>query len=137
MTYLEIVLSVLSAFLVVLTLVGFYLARMYYGRWQTRQTRVFEMGGRQVKGDIYQLLGTFASLDEYEQTILLSATSRQASLDLLGVKNDELHFIEFKKKGVVLQGPERKIKQLVDEKKVRYLIKDVELPDQFQMGDRQ
>lgn len=75
------------------------------------------MGGRQVKGDMYQLLGTFASLEEYEQIVVLATTSKQASLDLIGVTSDELHFLEFKKKGSPLQTPERKIKRLIDEKK--------------------
>ena len=136
MTELETALSALLATFVLLTFVGFYLARKYYQSWQTRQSKAFEMGGRQVKGDIYQMLGTFAALDEYEQIMLLSTTSRQGSLDLLGVKSDELHFIEFKKKGAVLQGPERKIKKLVDERKVKYVIKDVELPEQFRVEDR-
>ena len=77
-----------------------------------------------------------ATLEEYEQVILLSTTSKQASLDLLGVKEDELHFIEFKKRGSQLQTPERKIKRLVDESKVKYVVKDVELPGRFEMDDR-
>src|SRR3989442_15962134 len=83
---------------------------------------------------MYQLLGTFASLEEYEQVILLSTTSKQASLDLLGVGEDELHFIEFKKRGTQLQTPESKIKRVVDESKVKYVVEDVELPGRFEMG---
>src|SRR5437879_11974335 len=89
-----------------------------------------------VRGDMYQLLGTFASRGEYEQVMLLSTTSKQASLDLLGVRENELHIIEFKKRGSQLQTPERKIKRLVDESKVKYVIKDVELPARFEMDDR-
>jgi len=48
--------------------------------------------------------------------MLLSSTSKQGSLDLLGVAPDELHFIEIKKKGASLQGPEKKIKRLVEER---------------------
>src|SRR5438445_13880613 len=94
------------------------------------------MGGRQVRGDMYQLLGTFASLEEYEQVILLSTTSKQASLDLLGVKEDELHFIEFEKRGSQLQTPERKIKRLGGEWRVEYVVKDVELPARVEIGGR-
>ena len=96
----------------------------------------YEMGGRQVKGDMYQLLGTFAALDDYKQVIMLSTTSSQASLDLIGVTDDTIDFVEFKKKGADLKGPERKIRKLVRDKKVRYVIKDVELPEGFQVEDR-
>jgi len=136
MTGLDSALLVLSGVLVLAVIVEFYLARSYYSKWQTKQTQAYKIGGAQVRGDLYQLLGTFASLDQYEQVLLLSSTSKQGSLDLLGLAPDELHFIEIKKKGTALQGPERKIKRLVDEKKVRYVIKDVELPDGFQMEDR-
>lgn len=56
-------------------------------------------------------------MEEYEQIVVLATTSKQASLDLIGVTSDELHFLEFKKKGSPLQTPERKIKRLIDEKK--------------------
>lgn len=136
MTELEIVLETLLVLFIIISFLGLYLSRKFYQRWQTRQTKAFEMGGRQVKGDMYQVLGTFAALNEYEQVIMLSTTSKQGSLDLLGVTSDELHFIEFKKKGAPLQGPERKIKKLVDGGKVRYVIKDVELPEDLRIDDR-
>ncbi len=136
MTVLEVFLATLLVVSVAISVLAFYLALSYHRRWQMRQTKAFEMGGRQVRGDLYQLLGTFASLEDYEQLILLSTTSKQASLDLLGVKEDEIHFIEFKKKGSPLQTTERKIKKLVDEQKVKYIIKDVDLPEQFEMEER-
>ncbi len=89
-----------------------------------------------MKGDMIQVLGTFASLQEYDQLMLLSTTSKQGSLDILGVKSDTLDFIEIKKKGGVLQGPEKQIRKLVEAGKVRYVIKDVELPEGFAMNDR-
>ena len=135
-TALEVILAPLVLLLVTVSALAFYLALLYRRRWQERQTKAFEMGGRQVLGDMHQILGTFASLEEYEQVILLSTTSKQASLDLLGVKDDELDFIEFKKKGAQLQTPERKVKRLVEEKKVRYVVKDVELPQRFEVEDR-
>jgi len=137
MTFLEVFLATLLVISVVVSVLSFYLALLYHRKWQMRQTKAFEMGGRQVRGDLYQLLGTFASLEDYEQLILLSTTSKQASLDLLGVKEDELDFIEFKKKGSPLQTQERKIKRLVEESKVKYVIKDVDLPEQFEMRERE
>ena len=136
MTTLEVFLATLVLLLIIVSGLAFYLALLYRRKWQERQTKAYEMGGGQVRGDMYQLLGTFASLEEYEQVILLSTTSKQASLDLLGVKEDELHFIEFKKRGSQLQTPERKIKRLVDQSKVKYIVKDVELPGRFEMDDR-
>jgi len=133
---LETILSTLLVVFVVLSVVGFYLARRYYRRWQTRQTLAYQIGGRQAKGDMYQILGTFAVLDEYEQVILLSTTSKQSSLDLIGIRDDMIDFVEFKKKGAPLQGSERKIKKLVDERKVRYIIKDIDLPQDLQIGNR-
>ena len=44
--------------------------------------------------------------------------------------------IELKKKGASLATGERKIQRLVKEGKVRYIIKDVELPDSVQVTDR-
>jgi hypothetical protein len=136
MTDLDLILGFGLAVAIVLAIVGFYLARKFYLRAQVRQSKAFEMGGRQVRGDMYQLLGEFAVLNDYEQIMTLSSTSRQGSLDLIGVKADSVDFIEFKKKGAALHGPERKIKVLIDQKKVNYVVKDVDLPDGFSMGDR-
>ncbi len=63
------------------------------------------MGSHKVMGDMSQVLGTFAMLSDYEQVILLSTTSTQSSMDLLGVKDDTLDFIELKKKGASLGAP--------------------------------
>ncbi len=136
MTPLDSMLVVLAVVFGVLAVVGFYTAKIFYGRWRTKQTKAYQIGASQVKGDMYQMLGTFASLDEYEQVVLLSSTSKQGSFDLLGVGANSLDFIEFKKKGAVLTAPERKLRRLVEEKKVRYVVKDVELPDAFDMSNR-
>lgn len=136
MTPLDSVLATLAVVFWILAVVGFYLARVFYGRSRTKQTKAYQIGASQVKGDVYQLLGTFASLDEYEQVVLLSSTSKQGSFDLLGVGANSLDFVEFKKKGAVLTAPERKLRRLVEEKKVRYVVKDVELPDAFEMNNR-
>lgn len=136
MSLLELVLAIGLALVAMVAVIEFYLVRKYYRRSQERQSKAFEMGGRQVRGDMHQLLGEFAVLNDYEQVMTLSSTSRQGSLDLLGVKADSVDFIEFKKKGAALHGPERKIKNLIDAKKVNYVIKDVELPEGFSVKDR-
>ena len=136
MTDLEVALLGTIVTLVFLILYFRRRSQLFYERWQTRQTDAYTMGTRQVMGDMSQVLGTFAMLGDYEQVILLSTTSAQSSMDLLGVKGDSLDFIELKKKGASLGTAERKIKRLVEEGKVRYLVKDVELPDSVQVTDR-
>lgn len=103
-------------------------ARAYRGMYEQRQVKAFRLGGSKMSGDICQHLGTFAMLLEYEQVMTLSSTSSQGSLDLLAIGPDSLDFIEFKKKGTGLSGTERKIKRLIEQKKVNYVVKDVELP---------
>ncbi len=134
------------SFLVALLLIGLLLfflfrqigkTRRYRLDAARRQTSAFEMGANQARGDMHQLLGTFAALEEYEQLMLLSSTSKQGSLDLLGITGDEIHFIEFKKKGAALQPAERKVKTLVDARRVRYVIKEVELPPGIEISERQ
>ena len=137
MTLLEWVLGTALVLFAAVAIIELFLVLRYYRRSQERQSKAFQMGGRQVRGDMYQLLGEFAALNDYEQVMTLSSTSRQGSLDLLGVKADSVDFIEFKKKGGALHGPERMIKTLIDAKKVNYVIKDVDLPDNFSMKDRE
>jgi hypothetical protein len=111
-------------------------ARYYRGLFEQKQSQAFQLGGSKVIGDICQHLGTFAMLLDYDQVLTLSSTSSQGSLDLLAIKKDSLDFIEFKKKGAAMQPRESKIKSLVEQKRVRYLIKDVELPDGVSISDR-
>ena len=111
-------------------------ARYYRGLLEQKQSQAFQLGGSKVMGDICQHLGTFAILLDYDQVLTVSSTSSQGSLDLLAIKKDSLDFIEFKKKGAAMQPGESRIKSLVEQKRVRYLIKDVELPDGVSISDR-
>jgi hypothetical protein len=111
-------------------------ARYYRGLYEQKQSQAFQLGGSKVMGDICQHLGTFAMLLEYDQLLTVSSTSSQGSLDLLAIKEDSLDFIEFKKKGAAMQPRENKLKALVEQKRVRYLIKDVQLPNSVSIGDR-
>lgn len=110
-------------------------------RLEQKQTQAFR-AGQMIKGEIYQILGTFGLLNEYRELIFLSTTSQQASLDLLGIKEDSLDFIELKAKsaeksrGADLTTEERKLKKLVTEKKVNWITKDVELPEGFKITER-
>ena len=101
-----------------------------------KQTLAYQIGISQIKGDLSQILGTFSVLTEYEELILLSTTSMQGSVDILGIKDDSLEFLEFKKDGAILSDKERKIKKLVEDGKVSYKILDVSLPEDFNVKER-
>lgn len=111
-------------------------ARYYRELYEQKQSQAFQLGGNKVIGDICQHLGSFAMLLEYDQVLTVASTSSQGSLDLLAIREDSLDFIEFKKKGAAMQPRESRIKALVDQKRVRYLIKDVQLPDSLAISDR-
>ena len=94
------------------------------------------MGANVTSGDYTQILGDFALLSEYDQVITLSTTSKQPSLDLIGIKDESLDFVELKKKGAPITNQENKIKKLVEEKKVSYKVFDIDLPDNFTIEER-
>ena len=121
--------------LALLVVIGFWLAAFYRRKFKEKQGKARALGIALAQGEMCQVLGTFAMLQDYEQVITLSTTSQQSSLDLIGVKEDSVDFIEFKKMGANLTVSERKIKSLIDQKKVNYIIKDVELPE-FGIADR-
>ena len=103
---------------------------------EKKQTLSFRAGVNTTAGDYSQILGDFALLSKYDSIITLSTTSRQPSLDLIGVNEESLDFIELKKKGAGSSDNEKHIKQLVDEKKVSYKIYDVNLPSNFSIKER-
>lgn len=102
---------------------------------EAKQSKTFQLAQSTVRGDINQILGTFSLLNDYEELMLLSSTAKQGSLDLLGIKEDMVHFIEIKS-GNNLTPKERKLKKLVDAGRVQYIIKDAELPAEFKLEDR-
>jgi hypothetical protein len=59
------------------------------------------------------------------------------SVDMIGIKNDRIDFIEFKKKGAELKPNENKIRKLVEAKQVHYQVKDIELPEGLRVEDRE
>lgn len=103
----------------------------------TRQTKAWQAGVNTTAGDYTQILGDFALLPEYDSIITLSTTSQQPSLDLIGVKEDSLDFLEIKKKGGKISPKENHIRRLVEEKKVSYKVFDIELPKNFSMEERE
>ena len=105
-------------------------------RLEQKQTNSYRAGVNVTAGDYSEILGDFALLSKYDSIITLSTTSRQPSLDLIGVNEESLDFIELKKKGAGSSDNEKHIKQLVDEKKVSYKIYDVDLPRNFSINER-
>jgi len=96
-----------------------------------KQSQATLMGRNNALGDIHQYIGEFAILSEYDEVITLSTPSKQPSLDIIGIKEDRMDFIEFKKKGARITAPENKIRRIVEaeEKNINYIVKDVNIPD--------
>jgi len=94
----------------------------------SKQDKAFQMGVNTSSGDYSEILGDFALLSKYDQIVTLSTTSKAPSLDLIGVSEESLDFIEIKKKGASLSPSEKNIRRLVEEKKISYKVFDVELP---------
>ena len=121
-----------------------------------KQSKAFGIGQSTLRGGLMELMGDFESLVHYDQLAVLSTATSQASIDLLGIvlKDDEekgdarIDFIEFKsgrfssdttkhKKNTYDLSPKEKVvKKLVDEKKVNYVIKEIDLPKWFEAKER-
>ena len=93
-----------------------------------KQKQSFQMGSNSNAGNMHQIIGEFAMLDEYDELITLSTTSKAPSLDMMGIKNDKLDFIEFKKKGAGLSSKEKNIRRIIENKNVEYVVKEIEIP---------
>ena len=57
-------------------------------------------------------------------------------MDLIGVNQETVDFIEIKTKGSTLTKGEKKVRKLIEEKRVNYRIVDAELPVDFKIEDR-
>jgi hypothetical protein len=139
MTQLELILGVaLAAAIVVIAVLLRYARREHSLRMQ-KQSSAFRLGASQKVGDFSQVLGTFSVLADYDELIMLSSTSAQSSLDLLGLKGNRLDFIEFKSKGAGLSKAEKRIRDVIQsgQLEVKYKIIDVELPDGSNVSTRQ
>lgn len=135
---LYVLLSVIIAIMTGLVLVIIYLHRknqLKDNALSMKQTSAHQMGVNQTKGDLYQILGTFSILADYDQLGFISTVSKQMSVDMIGIKNDGIDFIEFKKKGAELKPNENKVRKLVEAKQVHYQVKDIELPEGLRVED--
>lgn len=106
------------------------------GQLKERGKQSRQPGINEIRGGIHQILGTFSLLNEYDEVMLLSSTSGNASMDLIGVNQEVVDFIEIKTKGATLTKGEKRIRKLIEEKRVNYRIVDADLPTEFKIEDR-
>ena len=102
-----------------------------------KQSQATLIGRNTALGDVHQFLGEFALLSEYDELITLSTTSRQPSLDIIGIKEERMDFIELKKKGARVSPSENKVRRIIEEKNVRYLVMDVDIPTGITVEQRE
>ncbi len=110
------------------------LLKLALGKKQSQATLI---GRNTALGDVHQFLGEFALLSEYDELITLSTTSRQPSLDIIGIKEERMDFIELKKKGARVSPSENKVRRIIEEKNVRYLVMDVDIPTGITVEQRE
>jgi len=102
-----------------------------------KQSRAYQLGGNSELGNIHQILGEFKMLTEYDELITLSTTSRAPSLDMIGIKDDRMDFLEFKKKGAGITTKENKLRSIIENKNVNYVVKDIDIPKPITVETRQ
>jgi len=100
------------------------------------QTKTMMLGRNKVRGELNEILGSFKLLNEYDQLAFVNGAT-SPSLDLLGVKEDRVDFIEIKSLGTGLSKSEKKLKQLIDDKKVKYVVFEGNLPKYFEINERE
>ena len=66
---------------------------------QTKQSKSFTLGINNALGGIHELIGKFDYFTKLDDWWLISGPSKQAPIDMLGIKDGVLKIIEFKKKG--------------------------------------
>ena len=102
------------------------------------QKRTITLGRSTVRGELNQILGSYALLNQYDHIAFLTSVAKQFPLDLIGLKNDSIDFIEIKSlKTPVKSDTEKLVKKLVDEKKVAYKIIEGNLPKSFEVKERE
>lgn len=106
-------------------------------RLDQKQTKAYNIGQSGIRGELNQILGAFAILNEYKQLASISSVSKQFSIDLLGIKEDSIDFIEVKSLGTKLSSSEKNVQRLIEEKKVNYRIIEGNLPKSFEVKDRE
>jgi len=101
------------------------------------QKTTITLGRSTVRGELNQILGSYALLNQYDSIAFLTSVAKQFPLDLIGLKEDSLDFIEIKSLKTPLRSDtEKLVKRLVDEKKVSYKIIEGNLPKSFEITER-
>jgi len=59
------------------------------------------------------------------------------SLDVIGIVENRMDFIEIKKKGARLSTSENKVRRIIEEKNIEYVVKDVEIPTGITVEERE
>jgi len=130
MAIIELVWAVVVS-IILIVMVAYFIKKIkrVQQRLDQRQTNAYNAGISRIRGEITQILAGFSILNEYNQIGIIGSISKNVSLDLLGIKDDSVDFIEVKSQGSGLSRPERKVKELIDNGKVRYRIIDGDFPD--------
>lgn len=102
-----------------------------------RQSNAALMGRNAALGNIHELLGKFAYFTKLKDWWLLSGPSKQSSIDMIGVRDDYLEIIEFKKNGARITPSENEIRRMIEAQKVRYVVLDVKMPDNVTVEPRE
>jgi len=108
----------------------------YDERIKQKDGRSLQAGINFTRGELTEVLASFKLLTEYNQIALFSSVSKAFSIDLMGIKEDSVDFIEVKTEGTRLSKDENRVKKLIDEKQVRYRIVEGDIP-KFNIKDRE
>ncbi len=103
---------------------------------EINQKKAFSLGTGTIRGELNQILGSYALLNDYKQIAFLTSVAKQFPLDLIGVKEDSIDFIEIKSLKTPLTDNDKKIRQLVNDKKIDYKVIEGNLPKSFNVQER-
>lgn len=101
-----------------------------------RHGKAIQLTTNMYKGEINEILGSFILLDEYDHLSIIGSVSKAASFDLIGLKENQLDFIEIKSPGAKLSPTENKVKKIIEDGNVKYRIVEAGIPSQFVIKDR-
>jgi hypothetical protein len=90
--------------------------------------RSLQLGQNIIKGELVEILCSYAILTEYDSLSLVSSVSRQSSFDIIGVKKDQIDFIEVKNNHSPLSYNEINIKKIIESKNVFYKVIEGNFP---------
>jgi len=101
-----------------------------------RHGKEIQLTTNMYKGEVNEILGSFILLDEYDHLAIIGSVSKAASFDLIGLKENQIDFIEIKTPGAKLSPTENKVKKIIEDGNVFYRIVEAGIPSQFITKDR-